>query len=59
MDLQNISAERIARIECLVEHLGGIGLCDPHVDVVDSSICQFIMFCMRDVLKYLGLFTSE
>lgn len=45
----------MARIECLVEHLGGASQCDPHADVVDSSICQFIMFCLRDVLKYIGL----
>lgn len=38
MDLLNISSESLARIECLVEHLGGIQLCDPHADVVDSSI---------------------
>jgi hypothetical protein len=55
MDLLNISSEALARIECLVEHLGGIQLCDPHADVVDSSIGQFMMFCLRDVLRYLGL----
>ena len=55
MDLLNISSESLARIECLVEHLGGIQQCDPHADVVDSSIGQFMMFCLRDVLRYLGL----
>lgn len=58
MDLQNMTAETMARVECLVEHIGGIKMCDPHCDAVDSSICQFIMFVMRDVLRYLGL-TSE
>jgi len=59
MDLQNISGETLARIECLVEHLGGIGNCDPHADVVDSSICQFMMFCLRDVLMYIGLYPTS
>lgn len=39
MDLENMSAETMARIECLVEHIGGIKMCDPHSDAVDSSIC--------------------
>ncbi len=30
-------------------------MCDPHCDSVDSSICQFVMFVMRDVLRYLGM----
>ena len=55
MDLLNITAEQISRIECLVEHIGGINMCDPHADVCDSSICQFMMFCLRDVLRYIGL----
>lgn len=50
-----MTAENMARIECLVELIGGIKMCDPHCDSVDSSICQFIMFVMRDVLRYLGL----
>ena len=58
MELQNISGETLARIECLVEHIGGINLCDPHSDLVDSSICQFMMFCLRDVLRYIGLVHS-
>lgn len=48
-------AEQIARLECLVQHLGGLDMCDPEGDKVDSSICQFIMFVMRDVLSYLSL----
>ena len=32
-------AETMARLECLVEHLGGQVMCDPHCDFVDSSIC--------------------
>ncbi len=55
MDLQSMSGEQMARVECLVELIGGIKQCDPHCESVDSSICQFIMFVMRDVLRYLGL----
>jgi hypothetical protein len=48
----------MARVECLLEHLGGMKMCDPlspdYEKNVDSSVCQFIMFAMRDVLKYLG-----
>jgi transcription termination factor NusB len=39
MDLQSMTAENMARIECLVELIGGIKMCDPHCDSVDSSIC--------------------
>jgi hypothetical protein len=55
MELQKMSAETIARLECLVAHIGGPSMCDPHCEAVDSSICQFIMYVMRDVLRYLGL----
>lgn len=55
MELEKMTAETIARLECLVAHIGGPALCDPHCDAVDSSICQFIMYVMRDVLRYLGL----
>lgn len=59
MDLINLTGEQISRIECLVEHIGGINMCDPHSDVVDSSICQFMMYCLRDVLRYIGLNPSD
>jgi hypothetical protein len=39
MDLQSMTAENMSRIECLVELIGGIKMCDPHCDSVDSSIC--------------------
>lgn len=39
MDLQNMNAEKMSQVECLVEHIGGIKMCDPHCDAVDSSIC--------------------
>lgn len=39
MNLEALSGEGLARIECLVKHLGGEKQCDPHCDAVDSSIC--------------------
>lgn len=55
MDVENMSAEKMAQVECLVEHIGGIKMCDPHSEFVDSSVCQFMMFVLRDVFRYLGL----
>jgi len=55
MNLETMSGENLARIECLVKHIGGPSQCDPHCDSVDSSICQFMMFVLADVLKHLGL----
>lgn len=54
-NLDSFSGEQIARIECLLAHIGGITMCDPSDDISDFGICQFMMFVMKDVLKYLGL----
>lgn len=58
-NLEQMSSEQMARLECLVELIGGEAKCDPECDDVDSSICQFIMFIMKDALQFLGLAGSD
>jgi hypothetical protein len=58
MELETYDGEKLARLECLIRHIGGAKECDPHGDKVDSSIGQFMMFVLNDALKYLGLLGS-
>lgn len=50
-----MSPEQMARLECLVQLIGGEAKCDPDCEDGDSGICQFVMFIMKDALEYLGL----
>lgn len=45
----------LAKLECLLEHLGGEDYVDPHHEETDSSVGTFIMFVLRDALEYAGL----
>lgn len=58
MGLENYDGEKLARLECLIKHIGGPNECDPHGDKVDSSVGQFMMFVLNDAFKYLGLIGS-
>jgi len=49
----------MARLECLVAHLGGEQLCDPTCDQNDSSVCFFMMHLVNDVLSNLGIIASH
>lgn len=58
-ELEQLSAESLFRLECLIIHLGGPALVDPHHELVDSSVCTFMTFVLREVLTYLGLLPDK
>ena len=51
--------EQLARLECLVAHIGGEKWCDPACDKNDSSVCFFMMHLVNDVLSNLGIIASQ
>lgn len=51
--------EHLARVECLVKHLGGTSQVDPSCDDADSSVSTFVMFVLRDALEYAGLLPDK
>jgi hypothetical protein len=58
-ELENLNAETLLKLEVLIYHLGGPEFIDPHHELVDSSVCTFITFVLRDVMIYLGLMPSK
>jgi hypothetical protein len=40
----------LAKVECLLNHLGGPSMIDPHHSDGDSSVGTFMMFIMKDAL---------
>lgn len=57
--LNQMPIEQIARLECLVGHIGGEKWCDPSCDKNDSSVCFFMMHLVNDVLSNLGVIASN
>merc|ERR1719367_416115 len=51
--------EHMARVECLVRHLGGSSNVDPSAEACDSSVSTFVMFVLRDALEYSGLLPEK
>ena len=51
--------EHMARMECLVKHLGGFAQVDPSAEDADSSVSTFVMFVLRDALEYAGLLPDK
>jgi len=49
----------MARVECLVKHLGGSVNVDPSAEACDSSVSTFVMFVLRDALEYSGLLPEK
>jgi hypothetical protein len=51
--------EHMARMECLVQHLGGTSQVDPSAEACDSSVSTFVMFVLRDALEFSGLLPDK
>jgi len=49
----------LAKVECLLNHLGGPSMIDPHHSDGDSSVGTFMMFIMKDALQYAGLLPEK
>ena len=49
----------LAKAECLLKHLGGSGMVDPHHSDGDSSVGTVIMFVLKDALTHAGLLPDK
>lgn len=49
----------LAKVECLIKHLGGVSMIDPHHTDNDSSVGTFIMFVLKDALLHVGLLPDK
>lgn len=49
----------LAKAECLLKHLGGASMVDPHHSDGDSSVGTFIMFVLKDALSHAGLLPEK
>ena len=45
----------LIKVECLIQHLGGLSQVNPSADANDSSVGTFAMFVLRDALEFAGL----
>ena len=49
----------LVKVECLLQHLGGSSMVDPHHADGDSSVGTFIMFVIKDALQHAGLLPDK
>jgi hypothetical protein len=49
----------LAKVECLIKHLGGSAAIDPHHADGDSSVGTFMMFILKDALQFAGLLPDK
>ena len=51
--------QHLIKVECLLKHLGGVSMVDPHHADGDSSVGTFIMFVLKDALIHAGIISSD
>mmetsp|Transcript_19129 Transcript_19129/g.18259 ORF Transcript_19129/g.18259 Transcript_19129/m.18259 type:complete len:103 (-) Transcript_19129:20-328(-) len=47
------------KAQTLLKHLGGEDQIDPQADGTDDQVGAFMMFIIRDSLKFMGLFPDK